>query len=133
MLAMERGYSALFDFTTIDEPYQHTAIVTSRRMLTEQPELLRRFLRANARAVATLRDDREAAVATMATFFDLDLVANRAALELTHEQFILRYLDPALQPTLPGIQQLIDEAVEDNPAAADLQPQDLVAASLLPD
>jgi NitT/TauT family transport system substrate-binding protein len=131
MLAMERGFSSLLNFAELSNPYQHNVIVTTRSYLAANPEIVRAYLRATSQSIAAMHQDRAGTVAVLADYLDLDPTANAKALELTFDEFVLRYLDPALLPSTAGLQALIDEAVEENAAAAQLTTDQLVDLSYL--
>lgn len=131
MLAMERGFNALLNFAELSNPYQHNVIVTTRSFLNEHPDTVRAYLRATSQTIAAMHQDRAGTVAVLATYLDLDPTVNAVALELTFDEFVLRYLEPAMLPSTAGLQALIDEAVEENPAAAQLTPEQLVDLSYL--
>jgi len=133
MLAMERGFNSLLNFIELANPYQHNVIVTTRTFLTEQPEAVRSYLSVTSQAISKMHQDRSGTVAVLADYLDLDPAANAQALELTFDEFVLRYLDPALIPSTAGLQALIDEASAEIPAAAQLTPEQLVDLSYLPD
>ena len=131
MLAVAEGYNLLFDFADMVQPYQHTAIVTTRGFLKAHPELVTAYIQATSEAVSAMHADREGAVAAMATYLQLDPVAQAEALGLTYDLFIRRLMQVKPLPSLPGIQALLDELAQENPQAINFQLDRLVETGIL--
>jgi len=131
MLAVAEGYNLLFDFADLEQPYQHTAIVTTRTFLKEHPELVKAYIQATSEAVAAMHANRKSAIASLATYLQLDPVKQAEALELTYNLVVRRLMQVRPMPSLPGIQALLDELAEKNPQAAKVAPADLVDTSIL--
>ncbi len=131
MLAVAEGYNLLFDFADMEQPYQHTAIVTTRKFLKEQPELVKAYIQATSEAVSAMHGNRESAIADMAAYLQLDPTEQAEALELTYDLLIRRLMQVRPMPSLPGIQALLDELIQENPQAAKVAPIDLVDTTIL--
>jgi ABC-type nitrate/sulfonate/bicarbonate transport system substrate-binding protein len=66
--AREAGLRELIDLGAAGVPYLQTAVATSQRQLAENPEALRRFLRALADGIARAQSDRAFANAAIAAY-----------------------------------------------------------------
>jgi NitT/TauT family transport system substrate-binding protein len=129
--AREAGFHELLDLSTLDAPYQHTAIVAREDFLARDRPAALAFLKALSEAAWRMKQDRAGTLDVLAEELALDPVADRAALDETYDGLILKYLETVPFPTLPGIQQAIDELVKENPQAAGVQAARLVDASLV--
>ncbi len=132
MQVVADGYHLLFDFAELEEPYQHTAVVTTRAFLEEHPDLVARYIQATSEAVAAMHADREKAIAAIATYLQLDPVEQADVLALTYDLIVLRHMRVEPTPSLSGIQALLNELQQkDNPEAANYQPEDFVDTQIL--
>ncbi len=109
----------------VDRPTPNTAVVSTHAAVADRPEVLRRFARALVQGIDRYKTQPEPALEALATFFDLDLAANRADLEDTQRHYATLY--PALPyPPAEGYRALLEELAETNPRAADYRLADLV-------
>jgi NitT/TauT family transport system substrate-binding protein len=131
MLAIADGYNLMLDYAEMEQPYQHTAIITTRSLLQQQPDLVKAYLQAVSEAVATMHTDRARTVAVMAEHLQLDPVENATALDLTYDLIIQGQMSIPPYPSLPGIQALIDELVQEVADAANFTPDDMVDLTIL--
>ncbi len=129
--ARDMGFHELLDMSTLNAPYQHTAVTVREEFLTEHRDTTLRFLKAMSEAATRMKSDREGVVAVVAEYMLLDPVADRAALDETYDVLMRSYLQGVPYPTLPGIQAVLDELVAESPSAADMQPEQVVDISLL--
>lgn len=129
--AVQAGFSELLDMSTLDAPFQHTAIATRRGFLQERRPEAVAFMRAMLAALQSMQDDRQATMAVMAEYLSLDPQVDADLLQAAYQDLVPTYLDEVPYPTEEGIQALLDRLLDENPAAADFSPKDLIDLSVL--
>ena len=101
------------------------AVIASRGGVAERPDVYLRFLRALIQGVYLYHTQPEVVLRALASFFALDLEANRAVLEDTRAHYAPLY--PRLPyPPLDGYRVALDELAETNPRASDFRLADAV-------
>ncbi|TAJ96324.1 ABC transporter substrate-binding protein, partial [bacterium] len=130
-VAKEKGLTMLADLTKVDLPYVNTVIVSSRRFVRENPQVVEMFLKGIVDGLAFMPSpSNEKAVK--------NVLANR--LKLTTPQSIQVIYDATLQihaktrvpyAPLAGIQNMIDALHRVNPRITKLKAADLVDNSFI--
>jgi NitT/TauT family transport system substrate-binding protein len=101
------------------------AVVASRGGVAERPDVYRRFLRALVQGVHLYHTRPEVVLQALASFFALDLEANRAVLEDTRAHYAPLY--PRLPyPPLDGYRVALEELAETNPRATEFRLADAI-------
>lgn len=131
--AMGAGYHPLLDMSTLGVPYQHTAIASTRSYVQNHREVAVAFLRALIQAIREMKSDRPGAMEVIAKELGLDPVVDAELIAASYDQVVPVYLSDVPEPTLEGIQNLLDQAAMQNPAATELRPSQLVDPSVLND
>jgi len=129
--AQQAGLVELLDMSTLNAPFQHTAIATSRDFVTNRRSTAVAFMRAMLAAIESMKQDRQATIQVMADYLSLDLEADAELLAAAYDDLIPAYLADVPYPTLDGIQTLLDQLEAENPGAADYAPEDMVDTSVL--
>jgi NitT/TauT family transport system substrate-binding protein len=131
--AIRSGFPELLNMASLDSPYQHTAIATTRSFLDTERETAVAFLQALIEAMQQMATDREGTIAVMAEYLQFDPVADRDMLGAAYDDLIPAYLPDEPYPTLDGIQTLLDNLAALNPDAAGFRPVDIVDTTVLDD
>ncbi|MGA9533932.1 MAG: ABC transporter substrate-binding protein [Anaerolineales bacterium] len=131
--ARQAGFPQLLDMSSLNIPYQHTAIASTRSYLEENRASAVAFLRGLLNAIESMKRDRQGTMATMSQYLGLDSQADADLLAAAYDELIPVYLPDVPEPTLDGIQTLLDELAPENPAALDFRPEQLVDRSVLAD
>jgi NitT/TauT family transport system substrate-binding protein len=120
--ARHRGYNELVDIGKSGAPYALTGLVTSRKLLTERPDFVRRFVRAWSRGLAVAASQPEVALPIMKRFIKSDDD------ERVREAYSLfaTYVARIPYPKPEGIQAVIDTVALDNPRAANFKAADFI-------
>jgi NitT/TauT family transport system substrate-binding protein len=108
-------------------PFADVGLVTTRRYLAANRDVVDRLLRASAETVAMIYDQPEQTLATIEKYNEL---ADRAQLEETLRFQQLRTTRTML-PTEEGLRRAMDELARHNPAAANAKAEDFVDATLV--
>ena len=125
--ARRGGFPELVDFSALDIPFHIQAMVTTRRYLEEQPQVVRAFLQAYAEGIARMRRDPIEARDSFARFTATD------DLELADEAFqlVLRGSTYAPRVRLEAIRGGLEHLAQTNPAAASAPPERFVDTTAL--
>jgi len=125
--ARKAGLRQLVDIPDLGLEYQHTAVITTRRRLAEEPEPIERFVRAWAEAVYYYQANPEQARAAVGRFMRLD---DAEALEETYAHYRRLYTRPPY-PTLRGLQSILDTLADEDPRARTVPPESFVDTRFL--
>lgn len=127
------GYYQLLDMSTLNAPYQHTAIATTRAFVQGHRDVAVAFMRALVTAIHHMKTDRQGTMDAIAKELQLDPVKDAELIAASYDQLVPTYLADPPEPSLAGIQTLLDLAAVENPAAANVHPDALVDSTVLDD
>ena len=102
--------------------YQSNALVTLRQFAQSKPAVITAFLEAYVEAVRVFKEDRGFTLGVLGRAMRSN---DRAILEETYG-FYRDYFSDIPQPTLEGIQLILDELAPNTPKAREARPQDFV-------
>jgi NitT/TauT family transport system substrate-binding protein len=121
-IAIKRlGFRELIDLSRTTK-YQSNALVTLRQFAQSKPAVISAFMEAYSEAVRVFKQDREFTLGVLGRAMRSN---DRAILEETYG-FYRDYFSDIPQPTLEGIQLILDEMAPSTPKAREARPQDFV-------
>lgn len=122
------GFNALLDFVEKGIEYQHIGIGSRIDYLKSQGDTARRFMRAYLESIRYYFSHKDDAIRKSMQLLKVD---DRQVGEIG---FALRQKTLPIdgKPTVKGMQLVLDAAVEDDPKAKTLSPQQLIDLSFLP-
>ena len=131
-MALQAGYRQLVDFALTKQDYSFVVIVSTRKMLKEQPDTVRAFLRAVAKATDWWYDptNKEAAINTLQEYSK----AERAVIVQTYEYYFDKVKTPYSRNAAiftAGELGLISLLADDG-AISDRNPERYMDAAYLP-
>ncbi|MBI4523480.1 MAG: ABC transporter substrate-binding protein [Deltaproteobacteria bacterium] len=122
--AQKRGFNILADVAALGLAYQATGVATTRRYIKENPDIVRRYIRAHVEAVHRFKTDREMGIAVLAKYLRLQ---DKEILARTYEGAIAEHKLPAKQyPTIEGIRTILKPLAEQDPKAKAAKAEDFV-------
>ncbi len=125
LMALKSGLNLLADVSTLGLAFQHTAPVTTRRFIRENPDIVRRYVKAHVEAVHRIKTDRETGIRVMTKY--LGQTKDRDSTEKGYDRYISEEQLPRKQyPTLEGIRTVLNFVAEKDPKAKTVKPEDLV-------
>jgi ABC-type nitrate/sulfonate/bicarbonate transport system substrate-binding protein len=65
----KKGFNILADLSTLDFPFQTTGIATTRRFIQKNPDVIRKYVKAQIEAVHRLKKDRGTTLKILAKYF----------------------------------------------------------------
>jgi NitT/TauT family transport system substrate-binding protein len=131
LLGHEKGFVELVNLASMNIPYQHTGLASTRKYLQSHPTEATNFMKAILEAIARMKKDPEGTKAVIAKYLLLDPTKDAAALDDAYTTLILNDLADIPFPTLPGIQTIIDYLAPSNPYASQILPDQVVDVTIL--
>ncbi|HLH21657.1 MAG TPA: ABC transporter substrate-binding protein [Chloroflexota bacterium] len=120
--ARHRGFHELVDISKSGAPYSLTGLVTSRKLINERPDFVRRFVRGWVRGLATAATNPDVALPIMKRFIKAD---DDERLREAYDLFSA-YVARIPYPQPEGVQAVIDTLAQDNPRAANVKAADFI-------
>ena len=116
------GYSVLLDLIALKIPFPQRAIYTTGKYIKEQPDAVRRYMRAYVEAIHYFKTRKEETIQILRKY---SRVEDRGVLEHTQSWFTQNMPDYPYPP-LEGYQTVLQEMTSSNPKASSLNAKDLV-------
>jgi ABC-type nitrate/sulfonate/bicarbonate transport system substrate-binding protein len=125
-LALKDGFNLLTDITGM--PFQHNGVVTSRRFIRDQSNIVRRYVKSQIEAVHLMKTDRQTGVKILMKSLKAK-PEDRELVEKSYNAAVVEEIYPRKQyPTVAGIQTILDAMVKEEPKARDAKPEDFIDA-----
>jgi NitT/TauT family transport system substrate-binding protein len=122
-IAQRDGFNVLADLGTL--PFQNNGVVTTRKVINDNPEAVRRYVRSQLEAVHLMKTERATGLKVLGKY--MGGTSDRELLEKSYDASVTEHTFPAKQyPSLPGLKTVIDSLVADNPKAKDAKPEDFI-------
>lgn len=126
----KKGFHILADLAALGLPYQNAAVVTTRKLIREKPEIIVRFVRSQLEAVHRLKTDRETGIRVLAKY--MKGFKDREVLEKAYDRAVAEDMLPRKQyPSVGGIQTVLDTLVERDPKIRTIKPDVFVDARFI--
>lgn len=114
----------LYTHAYVSLPSQSTGVATTRRFIRENPDLVRKYVRAQVEAVHRIKTDKETAMRVLVKYLGTQ---DKQILERTYEDIASdQKLPPKQYPTLEGLKTIIDPLAETDAKARSVKPEDFV-------
>ncbi len=118
------GYSVLLDLIALKIPFPQRGIYTKGKYIKEQPDTVRRYMRAYVEAIHYFKTRKEETIQILRKY---SRVEDRGVLEHTQSWFT-QNMPEYPYPPLEGYQTVLQEMASSNPKAAALNAKELVDA-----
>lgn len=129
--ALAAGYRELVAMDSLQTPFPHTALATSRQFIADNHATVQHFMAAILTAIAQMKQDQPGVTAVLAQYLSLDPEKDADTLAKAYTILIQKNLPDLPYPTLEGIQAQLHTLAAENPAAANVKPEAIVDTSLL--
>jgi NitT/TauT family transport system substrate-binding protein len=116
------GYPVFLDLIALKIPFPQRGIYTTGKLIKEQPETVRRYVRAYVEAIHYFKARKEETIQILRKY---SRVEDRGVLEHTQSWFS-QNMPEYPYPPMEGYQTVLQEMTSSNPKAAALNPRDLV-------
>ncbi len=119
LTAKKLGFNMLVDLAQIGVPYQVGPISTTKTLINENPELVRRVVRGYLAGIHRMKTDKTFAMSVSSRYMHID---DPETLAESWEHFAQGSIPEVPYITDDGIQPVLKELAESNPAAAAATP-----------
>ncbi len=126
--AAKLGSILLADLSTIGIDYQGAGLVTTRSFVRDNPDTIRRYVRAYVEGLHRFKTDKAFSLKVLAKYTRIN---EPEVLEETYQHYAIRVMPKVPYPTLKGIQTVLDEIGTRNPKAKTLQPANFIDVTFL--
>lgn len=125
LMAQKMGLKVLADVAALGMVFQHTSVVTTRRFIKEQPDIVRRYIKSHVEAIHALKTDRATGLKVLEKY--LGGIKDRDVLERSYDRSVTDdKLPPKPYPSLEGIKTILDGMAKTDPKAKSSKPEDFV-------
>ena len=123
--AQREGFNALADVAELGLPFVHIGVVTTRAMIRDKPEIVRRYVKSHVEAVALMKTDRDLSIKVLAKY--LGQIKERDVLAQSYDTAAPdNRISRKQYPSVAGLQMALDLLADDNPKAKVAKPEDFV-------
>jgi NitT/TauT family transport system substrate-binding protein len=126
--ARKLKFKELLDMSKLEAEYHINGVVTTRRFLRTQEDIVRRFLRAYIEGAARGQKDKNFALKVMGKYFRTD---DNEILEESYDTTIKSNFALPPYPSIPGIASLIQGLEKQNPKAKGAKPEEFADGRLV--
>ena len=117
--ALKLGNRLLLHIPGLNIPYASIGVSTRGEIIREDPDLVRRFLSAEIEAIALMKKDRAFATKVLSKYLRTD---DPELLAESYDVQIAKYMMKVPLTTADAVRSVLEELVERNPKAKDLDP-----------
>src|SRR5690242_2055561 len=129
-IAEKKGLAIIADVAKMGLVFQHTGAATTRKYIKENPDIVRRYVRAHVEAVHKMWTDKEATIKALSLYMGSGL--DRETLEKSYENVMTEAMYPKKQyPSLEGLKTVLDDIAERDPRAKTAKPEQFVDMSFI--
>jgi len=121
--AQKLGFHSILDLSQANIPYEAASMITTRSLIKENPEMVRRFIKGFVAAIQYAQSHREATLKVLSKYMrtgDADI------LNASYDQYVGRVIPRVPYVSEKGLQAVIDFIRQRNPQAASVKPQDVM-------
>jgi NitT/TauT family transport system substrate-binding protein len=124
-IGQKNGFTVLADVASLDLAFQHTGVVTTRRFIRENADIVGKYVKAHVEAIQRLKTDRESGLKVSLKYFGK--VRDQESMEKAYDRYIRDSQLPRKQyPTLEGLKTVLTTLGEKDPKARAIKPEVLV-------
>ena len=121
--AQKLGFHSILDLSQANIPYEAASMITTRSLIKENPEMVRRFIKGFVAAIQYAQTHREVTLKVLSKYMrttDADI------LNASYDQYVGRVIPRVPYVSEKGLQAVIDFIRQRNPQAANIKPQDVM-------
>ena len=122
-MAAKQGYREIFDLASLEFPFPVISVVSTRRFIDANPEVILNILRATAEAIFLYKTRPELTVPVVAKYMR---VAKDDPAVMEAQRTVGQLLNQNLPPSLEGIRFVLDHYAERQPNLKNKNPADFV-------
>jgi NitT/TauT family transport system substrate-binding protein len=124
-IAEKKGLAIIADVAQMGLVFQHTGAATTRRFIRENPDTVRRYVRAHVEAVHRIWTDKEGTIKALGRYMGGNV--DREILEKSRDNVLSEAFYPKKQyPSLEGLKTVLEDIAERDPRAKTAKPEQFV-------
>jgi NitT/TauT family transport system substrate-binding protein len=123
-IAEKLGYPTVVDMAALQIPFPQNGVYTSTKLIRENPDMVRRYMRAYTEAIHFFKTRKEDTIKIMSKYSRLD---DRKTLNEAWD-WHAKFIPEAPYPPVEGYQLILQDMTATNPKAAQANAKDLVDA-----
>lgn len=127
MIAMRAGFKELAFLPDIGISFQHTTLATTRRYVVRNRPAVLKVMKAYIAAIERIKSDKAFTLKVLSKYMS---TTDNVVLEYSYKVGLPLFRVPP-QPTLEGLQAILDFLADKDPKAKHAQPKDFVDTTLL--
>jgi NitT/TauT family transport system substrate-binding protein len=121
-IAEKLGYPTVVDMAALQIPFPQNGVYTSTKLIRENPDMVRRYMRAYTEAIHFFKTRKEDTIKIMSKYSRLD---DRKTLDESWD-WHAKFIPEAPYPPVEGYQLILQDMAATNPKAAQANAKDLV-------
>ena len=121
-IAEKLGYPTVVDMAALQIPFPQNGVYTSTKLIRENPDIVRRYMRAYTEAIHFFKTRKEDTIKIMSKYSRLD---DRKTLDESWD-WHAKFIPEAPYPPVEGYQLILQDMAATNPKAAQANAKDLV-------
>jgi NitT/TauT family transport system substrate-binding protein len=121
-MAEKLGFPMIVDMAALEIPFPQNGVYTSTRLIKEQPDIVRRYMRAYVEAIHFFKTNKEDSIKIMQKY---SRVNDRNPVEESWNWHV-RYTPDAPYPPVEGYQTILQDMAATNPKAAQANIKDMI-------
>ena len=122
VMAEKLGFPMIVDMAALEIPFPQNGVYTSTRLIREQPDVIRRYMRAYVEAIYFFKTHKEESIKIMQKY---SRVNDRNPVEESWD-WHARFIPDAPYPPADGYQLVLQDMAEKNPKAAQANVKDYI-------
>lgn len=126
--AAKLGFHMLVDSSAIGIEYQGAGVVSTRSYVRDNPDIVRRYLKAYVEGLHRFKTDKEFSLRVLAKY---SRTTEQDMLEETYQHYAVNVMPRVPYPTMKGIQLVLDEISSQNSKAGEVSAASLIDISYL--
>jgi NitT/TauT family transport system substrate-binding protein len=123
-IAEKLGYPTVVDMAALEIPFPQNGVYTSTKLIRENPDMVRRYMRAYTEAIHFFKTRKEETIRIMSKYSRLE---DRKTLEESWD-WHAKFIPEAPYAPVEGYQLILQDMTASNPKAAQANAKDLVDA-----
>ena len=121
--AQKLGFHSILDLSQANIPYEAASMITTRSLIKDNPEMVRRFTKGFVAAIQYAQTHREVTVKVLSKYMR---TTDADVLNASYDQYVGRVIPRVPYVSEPGLQAVIDFIRQRNPQTPNVKAQDFM-------
>jgi NitT/TauT family transport system substrate-binding protein len=126
--AQKLGFHALLDLSAINVPYEAAGLITTRKLIRENPDMVMRFTRGLVAGIQYAKSHRDFTLRVLQKYMRTD---DKDVLNVSYDFYVERVIPRAPYVSEAGLQTVLDMVKRANPQAANARVEEFMDNSFI--